>query len=68
MTKQQRLRNTDEGLMAGLVGCGFRGPARWSNFDWELPFMKARGDWAPLVMSSRDAQRQCLVPEGGWRA
>lgn len=47
MNKQQRLRNTAEGLMAGLVACGFRGPARWSNLDWELPFMQAWKAWGP---------------------
>ncbi len=53
MTKQQRLRNTAEGLMAGLVECGFRGPVRWSNLDWELPFMQAWDDWAPKSRAPR---------------
>ncbi|GGB23220.1 hypothetical protein GCM10011492_11340 [Flexivirga endophytica] len=47
MTKQQRLRNTAEGLMAGLVANGFRGPFRYSHLDWELPFYRAWARWAP---------------------
>ncbi len=64
MTKQQRLRNTAEGLMAGLVECGFRGPAHWSNLDWELPFMKAWGDWYP---KSRAPQDFPVFKVGGYR-
>ncbi len=47
MTKQQRLRTTVEGFMAGLVACGFRGPWRWSHLDWELPFYGAWRQWPP---------------------
>jgi hypothetical protein len=47
VTKQQRLRNTAEGFMAGLVVNGFRGPWRWNNLDWELAFYKAWRDWPP---------------------
>ena len=47
MNKQQRLRNAAEGFMAGLVANGFRGPWRWSNLDWELPFYQVWNDWEP---------------------
>ena len=47
MTKQQRLRTTAEGFMAGLVVCGFRGPWRWSHLDWELPFYRVWRQWPP---------------------
>jgi hypothetical protein len=33
--------------MAGLIEGGFRGPARWSNLEWELPFMQAWEVWNP---------------------
>lgn len=54
MTKQQRLRTTADGFMAALVECGFRGPVRWSNLDWELPFMRAWARWAPSSRTPRD--------------
>jgi hypothetical protein len=47
VTKQQRLRNTAEGLMAGLVANGFPGPFRYSHLHWELPFYRAWARWAP---------------------
>jgi hypothetical protein len=47
MTKQQRLRATAEGFMAGLVACGYRGPWRWSNLEWEPAFYRAWRDWWP---------------------
>jgi hypothetical protein len=47
MTKPQKLRMTAEGLMAGLVACGYRGPWHWSHSDWELAFYKAWGSWPP---------------------
>lgn len=47
MTKQQRLRTTAEGFMAGLLACGYRGPWRWSHLTWELPFYQAWRDWPP---------------------
>jgi len=47
MTKQQRLRTTAAGFMAGLVACGYRGPWRWSNLDWELPFYRVWRTWTP---------------------
>jgi len=40
VTKEKRLRMTAEGFMAALVACGYRGPWRWSNMDWELPFYR----------------------------
>lgn len=40
--------------MAGLVACGFRGPVRWSNLDWEFSFIKAWGAWPPKSRSPRD--------------
>jgi len=47
-TKQQRLRNTAEGLMAGLVANGYSGPFRHSHLTWELPFHRAWARWARL--------------------
>ncbi|MEV6283764.1 hypothetical protein [Kribbella sp. NPDC051770] len=47
MNKQQRLRNTAEGFMGGLVASGFRGPWRWRHLDWELPFYRVWRDWLP---------------------
>lgn len=47
MTKQQRLRTTAEGFMAGLLVRGFRGPWRWSHLEWELPFYVAWRQWPP---------------------
>jgi hypothetical protein len=47
VNKQQRLRNAAEGFMGGLVANGFRGPWRWSNLDWELPFYRVWRDWPP---------------------
>jgi hypothetical protein len=47
MTKQQRLRTTAEGFVAGLVACGYRGPWRWSHLDWELPFYRVWRQWSP---------------------
>lgn len=64
MNKQQRLRNTAEGLMAALVECGFRGPVRWSNLDWELPFMLAWDRWAAASRSPEDFPR---FEVGGYR-
>lgn len=64
MTKQQRLRNTAEGLMAGLVECGFHGPAHWNNLDWELPFITAWGDWAPNLVRRRTSRRSKSVATG----
>ena len=64
MNKQQRLRNTAEGVMAALVECGFRGPVRWSNLDWELPFVQAWGRWAPASRSPSDFPK---FEVGGYR-
>ena len=47
MTKAQRLRMTAEGFMAGLVTCGYEGPWRWNNLDWELPFYRVWREWPP---------------------
>jgi hypothetical protein len=33
--------------MAGLVANGFRGPWRWRNLDWELPFYEVWREWPP---------------------
>jgi len=38
--------------MAGLVACGYRGPWRWSNLDWELSFYRV---WARWPAAQRDA-------------
>ena len=46
-TKHQRLRGTADGFMAALVECGYRGPWRWSNLDWELPFYQVWNAWEP---------------------
>ncbi|MEP7738890.1 hypothetical protein ABKW28_14645 [Nocardioides sp. 31GB23] len=47
MTKTQKLRNLAEGLMAGLVECGYRGPWRWAHHQWEGPFYRAWDRWEP---------------------
>lgn len=51
MTKPQRLRMTAEGFIAGLVACGYRGPWRWNNLDWELSFYRVWRDWPPQQRS-----------------
>jgi hypothetical protein len=33
--------------MCALVACGYVGPWRWSNLDWELPFYQAWRAWPP---------------------
>jgi len=45
--KQQKLRNTAEGLLAGLIAIGFQGPWRWSHHRWEEAFCQAWGAWEP---------------------
>lgn len=53
LTKKQKLRNTADGFMAGLVANGFQGPWRWNNnLDWELPFYRAWRGWAPQQRDS----------------
>lgn len=46
-SKEQRLRTTADGFMAGLVACGFRGPWRYRNLDWEGAFLNVWDDWQP---------------------
>lgn len=41
MTKQQKLRNTAEGLLAGLAGVGFACPWTWAHHQWEGAFYRA---------------------------
>lgn len=38
--------------MAGPVVCGYRGPWRWNDLDWELVFYKAWRAWPPSVINS----------------
>lgn len=47
MNKQQKLRNTAEGLLAGLAAIGFQGPWRWAHHQWEGAFYQAWGAWPP---------------------
>ncbi|GAA4695816.1 hypothetical protein APR04_002610 [Promicromonospora umidemergens] len=47
MNKQQKLRNTAEGLLAGLTAVGFKGPWRWAHHEWEGAFYRAWSDWPP---------------------
>jgi hypothetical protein len=54
MTKPQRLGMTADAFMAALVACGFKGPWRWSNVDWEPSFRRVWHDWPP---QQRDPDR-----------
>ncbi|NTW39506.1 MAG: hypothetical protein HGA44_06385 [Cellulomonadaceae bacterium] len=47
LTKQQKLRNTANGLLAGLVAVGFEGPWRWAHHEWETAFYKVWRAWPP---------------------
>lgn len=47
MNKQQKLRNTAEGLLAGLAAVGFEGPWRWAHHEWEAAFYRAWRAWPP---------------------
>lgn len=47
MDKDQKLRNTAEGFMAGLVAAGHEGPFSWHNLEWELAFYDAWQEWEP---------------------
>jgi hypothetical protein len=47
MTKQQKLKNTAEGLLAGLVAVGYEGPWRWAHHQWEGAFYRAWRAWPP---------------------
>ena len=47
MNKQQKLRNTAEGLLAGLAAVGFQGPWRWAHHEWEGAFYRAWQEWPP---------------------
>jgi hypothetical protein len=64
MNKTQRLRNAGDGLMAGLVLAGYRGPWRWSNLEWELPFYRVWRQWPPLA---RDPSLFPALKVGGIR-
>lgn len=52
MNKQQKLKNTAEGLLAGLAAVGFKGPWHWAHHEWEGAFYRAWRTWPP----ARDAQ------------
>lgn len=45
MNKQQKLKNTAEGLLAGLAAVGFEGPWRWAHHQWEGAFYHAWRNW-----------------------
>lgn len=47
MNKQQKLKNTAEGLLAGLVAVGFDGPFRWAHHEWETAFYRVWRAWPP---------------------
>lgn len=47
MNKQQKLKNTAEGLLAGLAAIGFEGPWRWAHHEWEGAFYRAWRTWPP---------------------
>jgi hypothetical protein len=47
VNKQQKLKNTAEGLLAGLVAVGFKGPWRWAHHEWEGAFYRAWRMWPP---------------------
>ena len=47
MTKQQKLKNTAEGLLAGMVAVGFDGPFRWPHHEWETAFYRVWRAWPP---------------------
>lgn len=47
LNKQQKLRNTAEGLLAGLAAVGFQGPWRWAHHQWEGAFYRAWREWPP---------------------
>lgn len=47
MTKPQKLRNTAEGLLAGLAALGFQEPWPWAHHEWEGAFYRAWRNWAP---------------------
>lgn len=59
MNKQQKLRNTAEGLLGGLAAVGFHGPWRWAHHEWEGAFYRAWRDWPPS--SNRDVFRTFRV-------
>jgi hypothetical protein len=48
VNKQQRLRNTAEGFLAGLASAGFEGPFTRPHRQWEGPFFLAWNQW-PLA-------------------
>ena len=64
-TKPQRLRNTAEGFMAGLVGAGFDGPFRWAHHQWEGPFYRAWNDWTPRLRQPEEFPRFRVGAAGG---
>lgn len=51
MNKRQQLRNTAEGLLAGLVAVGFEGPFHWAHHEWEGPFYRVWNKWPPATRS-----------------
>lgn len=52
MNKTQRLRNTAEGFLAGLVEVGFVGPFLWADHQWEGTFYRSWGRWRPAARTS----------------
>lgn len=52
MNKQQKLKNTAEGLLGGLAAIGFRGPWRWAHHEWEGAFYRAWRSWPPSTDTS----------------
>lgn len=61
MNKQQKLKNTAEGLLAGLAAVGFKGPWHWAHHEWEGAFYRAWRNWPP----ARDAQTFRAFQVGG---
>ncbi len=47
INKQQKLKNTAHGLLAGMVAIGFEGPWRWAHHQWEGPFYRVWRAWPP---------------------
>lgn len=47
MNKQQKLKNTAEGLLAALAAVGFDGPWHWAHHEWEGAFYRAWAKWPP---------------------
>ena len=47
MNKSEQLRNTAEGLLAGLVAIGFEDRWKWAHHQWEGAFYRAWSSWPP---------------------